>query len=73
MVGDGFSGALLEGLERRGYRVHQVSTPEQVRDGIGEYRETLGMTHMVATRLRIGEVDEGALVESLQLLAEVVR
>jgi chromosome segregation ATPase len=35
MVGDGFSGALLEGLERRGYRVHQVSTPEQVRDSAG--------------------------------------
>ncbi len=49
-----------------------IGSPESVGDQIAEYRESLGMTHMVATRLRIGEMEEDALTESLQLLAEIV-
>lgn len=48
-----------------------IGSPEAVRDSIDEYRETLGMTHLVATRLRIGDVEEEALTESLRLLAEL--
>jgi alkanesulfonate monooxygenase SsuD/methylene tetrahydromethanopterin reductase-like flavin-dependent oxidoreductase (luciferase family) len=49
-----------------------VGTPAQVRDAIGRYRERLGMTHLIATRLRVSKVDLAALTASLQLLREVV-
>jgi alkanesulfonate monooxygenase SsuD/methylene tetrahydromethanopterin reductase-like flavin-dependent oxidoreductase (luciferase family) len=49
-----------------------VGTPEQVLARIAEYRSGLGMTHLIATRLRIGAVDVEALEESIHTLAEIV-
>ncbi len=48
-----------------------IGTPAQVRDGIARYRDELGMTHLIATRLRIGQVAPDALVRSLRCLAEL--
>jgi alkanesulfonate monooxygenase SsuD/methylene tetrahydromethanopterin reductase-like flavin-dependent oxidoreductase (luciferase family) len=50
-----------------------VGSPAQVGDAIAEYREALGMTHLVATRLRISGFEDSALESSLQLLAELPR
>lgn len=47
-----------------------VGTPNEVRDVIGRYRDRLGMTHLIATRLRSAEVGIPALEKSLELLAE---
>lgn len=49
-----------------------IGTPEQVRDAIDEYRDALGMTHLVATRLRIGAMDQDTLQDSLELLADLI-
>ena len=49
-----------------------VGTPEQVLARIAEYRRRLGMTHLIATRLRIGGIDADALEESIHTLAEIV-
>ncbi len=49
-----------------------VGEPNQVQDKIALYQERLGMTHMIATRLRIGGMDEAVLRESVSLLAEIV-
>ena len=49
-----------------------VGEPNQVQDKIALYQERLGMTHMIATRLRIGGMDEAVLRESVSLLAELV-
>ena len=48
-----------------------VGTPEQVLARIAEYRDRLGMTHLIATRLRIGGIDAQALEESIHTLAEI--
>jgi alkanesulfonate monooxygenase SsuD/methylene tetrahydromethanopterin reductase-like flavin-dependent oxidoreductase (luciferase family) len=50
-----------------------IGSPLQVGEGIAEYRETLGMTHLVATRLRISGFQDSALERSLQLLADLPR
>jgi len=49
-----------------------VGTPEQVLARIDEYRRRLGMTHLIATRLRIGGIETNALEESMHTLAEIV-
>lgn len=49
-----------------------VGEPEEVLDKIALYEERLGMTHMVATRLRIGGIDEPVLRDSVALLAETI-
>lgn len=49
-----------------------VGTPEHVRARVDEYRATLGMTHLIATRLRIGGIESGAIEESMHTLAELV-
>lgn len=49
-----------------------VGEPEEVLDKIALYQARLGMTHMVATRLRIGGVPEPVLRESVALLAETL-
>jgi alkanesulfonate monooxygenase SsuD/methylene tetrahydromethanopterin reductase-like flavin-dependent oxidoreductase (luciferase family) len=49
-----------------------VGEPNEVEDKIGLYQERLGMTHMVATRARIGGIEEPVLRESVALLAEIV-
>ncbi|NOX51114.1 MAG: LLM class flavin-dependent oxidoreductase [Gammaproteobacteria bacterium] len=49
-----------------------VGEPIQVADTIADYQERVGMTHLIATRLRIGGLEEGVLRGSVQLLAELV-
>lgn len=49
-----------------------IGTPEQVRAKLQNYQERLGMTHLVATRLRIGGIDEADLRRSVTLLADIV-
>jgi alkanesulfonate monooxygenase SsuD/methylene tetrahydromethanopterin reductase-like flavin-dependent oxidoreductase (luciferase family) len=49
-----------------------VGTPPQVLARIAEYRRSLGMTHLIATRLRIGSIETDALEESIHTLAEIV-
>lgn len=45
-----------------------VGEPEAVADGIARYRETLGMTHLIA-RVQIPGLDADDLVDSLEALA----
>ena len=49
-----------------------VGEANQVRDKIAQYRERLGMTHLVATRLRVPNVEPSLLEGSVQQLAELV-
>jgi alkanesulfonate monooxygenase SsuD/methylene tetrahydromethanopterin reductase-like flavin-dependent oxidoreductase (luciferase family) len=50
-----------------------VGTPGQVRETIARYRERLGMTHLVATRLLLADAEAGACEDSLRALAELAR
>ena len=50
-----------------------IGSPSQVGEGIAEYRETLEMTHLVATRLRVSGLQDSAFETSLRLLAELPR
>ena len=50
-----------------------IGSPLQVGEAIAEYREGLGMTHLIATRLRISGFDDTTFESSLQLLAELPR
>jgi hypothetical protein len=43
-----------------------------VRDRITEYRERLGVNHLIVTRLRIGDLDDAALQASVARVAEIV-
>ncbi len=49
-----------------------VGTPDEVRARINEYKDRLGMTHMIATRLRISGISEEILRESVALLAHAL-
>jgi alkanesulfonate monooxygenase SsuD/methylene tetrahydromethanopterin reductase-like flavin-dependent oxidoreductase (luciferase family) len=49
-----------------------IGEPEYVHERIEAYRHRLGMTHLIATRLRIGGVPETALRASVASLAELV-
>jgi alkanesulfonate monooxygenase SsuD/methylene tetrahydromethanopterin reductase-like flavin-dependent oxidoreductase (luciferase family) len=49
-----------------------IGDPAFVRDGIQRYQETLGMTHLVATRLRLPGLAESDLRASVALLAETL-
>ncbi len=49
-----------------------VGSPAAVADQVAEYRETLGMTHLIVTRLRIGKVDQPALERSVAGLIELL-
>ena len=48
-----------------------VGTPQQVLARIAEYRDRLGVTHLIATRLRVGGINADALEESIHTLAEI--
>lgn len=48
-----------------------LGEPNEVADKVARYQEVLGMTHLIATRLRIGGMDEGDLRDSITLLADV--
>ena len=49
-----------------------IGEPGEVLDKIALYEERLGMTHMIATRLRIGGIPEPVLRESVALLAQTI-
>ncbi len=49
-----------------------IGDPEFVREGVARYRERLGMTHLIATRLRLPGVDAPAHRRSATLLAETL-
>ncbi len=49
-----------------------IGTPEQVRTRIADYRRELGMTHLIATRMRIGDIESSLVEESVHTLAEIV-
>jgi alkanesulfonate monooxygenase SsuD/methylene tetrahydromethanopterin reductase-like flavin-dependent oxidoreductase (luciferase family) len=49
-----------------------VGTPAQVLARIDDYRRELNMTHLIATRLRIGGIEPEMLEESMHTLAEIV-
>jgi alkanesulfonate monooxygenase SsuD/methylene tetrahydromethanopterin reductase-like flavin-dependent oxidoreductase (luciferase family) len=49
-----------------------IGDPTYVKDGIQRYQETLGMTHLVATRLRLPGLAESNLRASVGLLAETL-
>ena len=49
-----------------------IGDPVYVRDGIQRYQETLGMTHLVATRLRLPGLAELKLRDSVRLLAQTL-
>ena len=48
-----------------------IGTAEQVQNGIRRYQEELGMTHIIATRLGIGDLSPAQLEGSLERLAEL--
>ena len=50
-----------------------VGEPSAVADKVAAYVETLGLTHLIVTRLRIGGVDTAALQDSVKIAAELLR
>ena len=50
-----------------------VGEPSFVRDEVTRYQEELGMTHLIATRLRIGGLSSASLERSLALTAETLK
>jgi alkanesulfonate monooxygenase SsuD/methylene tetrahydromethanopterin reductase-like flavin-dependent oxidoreductase (luciferase family) len=50
-----------------------VGTPDEVRAQVARYRSELGMTHLIATRLRIAGIDETALEESIRTLVAITQ
>lgn len=48
-----------------------VGEPAEVQERIALYQQELGMNHLIATRLRIGGMDERVLRDSVALLAEL--
>jgi alkanesulfonate monooxygenase SsuD/methylene tetrahydromethanopterin reductase-like flavin-dependent oxidoreductase (luciferase family) len=49
-----------------------IGEPSYVRDRVDEYRQRLGMTHLIATRIRVSGLDEVELRGSVALLAETL-
>ena len=49
-----------------------VGDPATVRDKVAEYQDRLGMTHMIATRLRLPGIPEEVVRGSVALLAETL-
>ena len=49
-----------------------IGDRSEVNDQLLRYQEELGMTHLVATRLRVGGIPETTLRRSVQLLAQTV-
>lgn len=48
-----------------------VGTQKEVQQQIETYRAAIGMTHLIATRLRVGGIEDERLRRSLRLLAEM--
>ena len=49
-----------------------MGDPATVRDKVAEYQDRLGMTHMIATRLRLPGIPEEVVRGSVALLAETL-
>ena len=49
-----------------------IGEPEVVRERVRMYQENLGMTHMIATRIRVSGLAEPLLRDSVALLAETL-
>ena len=49
-----------------------VGEPREVEDKVAAYVETLGLTHLIVTRLRIGRVDTAVLEQSVRTAAELL-
>ena len=49
-----------------------VGEPEEVREKINHYQERLGMTHLIASRARLGSATSAEVEASTELLAEAV-
>ncbi|NCF33234.1 MAG: LLM class flavin-dependent oxidoreductase [Proteobacteria bacterium] len=49
-----------------------IGEPAFVRERVQAYQQTLGMTHMIATRIRVSGLDEPLLRNSVALLAETL-
>lgn len=50
-----------------------VGDPSFVSDAVSRYQEELGVTHIVATRLRIGGVQRNVLAASAELIAQTLK
>ena len=48
-----------------------IGSPDQVTAGIARYQREIGMTHLIATRLRVAGIEHATLRRSLTLLAAV--
>ena len=49
-----------------------IGEPSYVRERVDEYRQRLGMTHLIATRMRVSGLEEVELRGSVALLAETL-
>ena len=49
-----------------------IGEPSFVRERVQAYQQSLGMTHMIATRIRLGGLQEPVLRASVALLAETL-
>ena len=49
-----------------------IGEPSYVRERVDEYRQRLGMTHLIATRIRVSGLEEVELRGSMALLAETL-
>lgn len=50
-----------------------IGTPAQVRDKVARYQQELGMTHLIATRLRVKGLSEETARASVELLVKTLR
>lgn len=50
-----------------------VGEPHEVQDKIMKYQEYLGMTHLIATKGRLGSISTVEMQTSIELLAEIVQ
>ena len=50
-----------------------IGEPSYVRERVEEYRQRLGMTHLIATRIRVSGLEEAELRSSVALLAETLK
>ena len=66
----GDNARLAEGETHEDWTI--IGTPNEVVDQVAEYQEKLGMTHMVATRIRVPGIPQDVLRGSVALLAETL-
>lgn len=70
MISQGENSRLAEGESLDDWTI--IGEPNYVRDRVSEYRERLGMSHMIATRIRVSGLEEAELRGSVALLAETL-